>query len=85
MIPVPRALSYIAQREKPCSEPSNLFWFPVGYHPWWYRTMRKAVGRFNNDPSFSALVRNAKPSVGQIRVKIAWKNSLPATSSLIQQ
>ena len=88
MIPaqLSRAASCIVQRGQPRPEPVNSsFWFGVGYHPWWYRSLRKAVTRFNKDLSFSDLVRNAKPNVGHIRVNIAWKNSLPATSSLIQR
>ena len=68
-----------------CLAPKTVFWLSLGYHPWWYRTVKRAASRFNNDCSFSSMLSSAVPSWQNSIVKIAWKNALPQTQMLIQK
>ena len=60
-----------------------VLWLPLGYHPWWYKKVKKALWRLNRDASVSVLLDrlfvNGLPSV-----KVAWKNMLPSTDKLLQ-
>ena len=64
--------------------PSSIFWFPVGFHPWWHRQVRRAITRWNRDTTTNQLLLMAVGTWRHPRVRIAWKNMLPSTQSLLQ-
>ena len=60
-------------------------WLPLGYHPWWCKTVKKAVARINNDTSFQSLLSMASPDLAKARIRIAWRNMLPCNQTLFQR
>ena len=65
----------------------HVLWWPLGHHPWWYRLIKRALHRFNKDVSMSSLLGMAIPRTREkpVSVKVAWKNFLPKTQSLLQR
>ena len=61
-----------------------VLWLPVGYHPWWYRKLKRAIARLNRDKGLSCLWNFSNHFVGQPVVRLAWKNMLPSTDKLLQ-
>ena len=59
-------------------------WFPVGYHPWWSRIMKRAIKGLNNDSTLQDLVRYAVPA-GNVQIRIAWRNMLPCNQKLLKR
>ena len=66
-----------------CRE-SKMFWLPLGFHPWWYRQVRKALTRMNSNSSLTCLLPMAVKAWKHPRVRLAWKNMLPNTQILLQ-
>ena len=62
--------------------PTNL-WLSVGYHPWWYKHVRKMVGRINRDPALRSLLCASSHSFNNPVVRVAWKNMLPSVDRLL--
>ena len=60
-----------------------IFWLPIGYHPWWYRQIRKAIACINRDVSINCLLKMAVGSWDLPNIRIAWKNMLPSTDNLL--
>ena len=61
-----------------------VLWLPLGYHPWWYRKVKKALTRLNCDHGLSNLLSMAVKSWTNPTVRVAWKNMLPSTDKLLQ-
>ena len=70
------------QAKSPSSKLDSL-WLPIGYHPWWCKVLKRAIGRFNKDDSVGFLLEMGT-SLTRPVVKIAWKNMLPRTDFLLR-
>ena len=57
-------------------------WLPLGYHPWWSRTVKRATFRINHDQGMQHLIRCGLLVDDPVHVRIAWKNFLPCIDSL---
>ena len=58
-------------------------WLPLGYHPWWYRQVKRALARMNNDVGLNTLLKMAV-KWNLPTVHVAWKNMLPSTDNLLR-
>ena len=58
-------------------------WLPLPYTPWSARSLTKSLRRFGRDESYRALLLSVKPSWEQFGIRIAWRNVLPSTQSLL--
>ena len=85
-IPLPFVQS-LAEREKKLKFASGTmkasFWFPLPYHPLWYKTLTKVLKEISIDPSFSALLQGAHGPQKGVSIKPAWSNSMPNLSRII--
>ena len=64
---------------------ARALWLPLGYHPWWCKTAKKAVARINKDASFQSLLSMTSPGLAKARIRIAWRNMLPCNQTLFQR
>ena len=76
-------LSRVCTAKQP-SKPCRVLWLPMPFHPWWYRLLKRAVGRINNDPSLRNLFSAAFESELPFQLRVSWKNYLPANGSLLR-
>ena len=74
---------YIYMHGVGCANVCKMIWLPFSYHPWWYRTAKKALARWNADVGNSSLLSCAVPNLINTRVRFAWKNFLPSTANLL--
>ena len=81
---VPTTVDSTQCRKRRCVVPRETVWLPISYHPWWHRSVVKAVRRLNNEPGFAALLEMAMPKHNKTVLKVAWKNMLPSTGELVQ-
>ena len=58
-------------------------WLPLGYHPWWYRQVKRALARMNNDVGLNTLLKMAV-KWNLPTVHVTWKNMLPSTDNLLR-
>ena len=61
----------------------NILWLPIGHHPWWYRVVKRAVHQFNSCTDNLSLLKMGLLCDRPV-VRVAWKNMLPRTNSLLK-
>ena len=57
--------------------------YPIGYHSWWYRHVKRAIFRMNADVESNVLLRMGT-NWDLPKVRVAWKNMLPSTDKLLR-
>ena len=66
--------------------PSPILWLTISYSPSWEVLLKKAVQAFLDDEAHRTLWVNAFGKNTEVPIiRIAWKNYLPSTSSILRQ
>ena len=68
---------------KPMRNTDLNIWFTIGYHPCWRRAASTAMRKFSNQPHWASTIAHLFKR--KVNVRIAWKNRIPAISSILQK